>query len=652
MPDGYIKLNLSGGVPDYTYTWTNNGDTMVQITDSIGSLVPGTYKCVYTDNKCPTPDIDSIQIIVPSVTTTAAFGFSDVCFPASTLLMDSSSVNSGSINSWSWNFDDGNSSILQSPSHSYTNNGTYNVKLLVTTTDGCKDSISKSVNVFAKPVAGFSFTNECNGTSFPFTNTSTINNPGVITSWNWTFGDNASSTGSSTSHTYSAPGNYNVTLIVNSSNSCADTIVHQDTVFNNPVVGFTHSDICFGDSMHYINTSLVNLPASIATYLWTFGDGGATSNLQTPVHDYSIPGTFNVTLVATTADGCSDAITNAVNAFDAPTAAFTFINTCLFDSALFTNTTLNPTMGTISNWSWDFGDGSPLNTVVENPGHLYANSGNYQITLISHSSNLGCPDTSKSTITVFPMPVAKFVFTNVCLYRTMNFYDSSTVSGGTITGWSWDFGDGTSLVTNQNPTHLFTNNGQYSVSLIVTTDNGCKDTIVKNVVVHPLPIVQYSTANVCDDSTVFFINSSTISFTDTIQSQIWNLGDNSPLNTNQNISHLYAAAGSYSVKLITVSYFGCSDSISKTVVVNPNPVVNFKGGDTVGCEPLCVNFLNLSTIATDTNVAWLWKFGVGNSTSNLPSPNHCYINDSVYSPNYFNITLNPQGLLKRNRKSQ
>ncbi|MDP1746988.1 MAG: PKD domain-containing protein [Bacteroidota bacterium] len=639
LPNGYIKLNLVGGVPDYTYTWTNNGIPLAQITDSIGNLSPGTYKCLYTDNKCPIPNRDSILIVVPSVTTNAAFTYNDVCDPVPVLFVDSSYVNSGTITAWSWQFGDGNTSILQNPSNTYANSGTYNVTLLSTTSDGCVDSISKNIKVFPKPEADFTFTNKCNGTAVPFTSISTIGTPGIITTWNWDFGDNAVATGSSTSHTYSSPGNYNVTLIVNSSNSCSDTIVHQITVFNNPVVSFTHSDVCFGDTMHFINNSTVNIPATISTYLWTFGDGGTTSNLQTPVRFYTNPGPYNVTLIATTADGCANATTSPVNAFDAPTTGFTFTNTCLLASAQFTNTTLDPTMGTTANWTWDFGDGSPLNTTVLSPLHLYATPGNYQVSLITHSTNLGCPDTLLDSITVFPMPVAKFGFRNICFNQAMNFNDSSTVSNGTITNWSWNFGDGTPLITDQHTSHMYSAFGTYSVTLIVTTNNGCKDTIAKTVVVHPLPVVQYSTTNVCDGSTVFFTGLSTIPATDTIQFYTWDFDDNSSFNTNQNPSHLYAAPGSYVVKLIVESYFGCSDSISKTSIINPNPVINYIANDSVGCEPLCVSFQNLSTILTGTNASWLWNFGDGSPTSNSDNPTNCYTNDSIYALNSFDVTL-------------
>lgn len=638
LPNGFVKLNLTGGVPDYTYTWSNNNLPLSQITDSIGNLDPGTYKCVYTDNKCPIPNKDSILIIVPSVSTTAAFTFNDVCAPSAILLTDSSYVNSGVINAWSWKFGDGDTSVLQNPSHSYISSGTYTVTLTATTSDGCNDTLSQSITIFPKPEADFSFINKCDGTALPFTSISAINSPGVITNWNWDFGDNAIGTGNSTSHIYSSPGNYAVNLIVNSGNSCSDTMVHQITVFNNPEAAFTLNDVCFGDTMLFTNTSSANLPASISSYLWNFGDGGTTSTLHTPVRFYSNPGAYNVTLIVSTADGCTDAATSPANAFDPPTSAYAFSNTCLFTPVLFTNTSQDPVMGSISNWSWNFGDGSPLNTFILSPDHLYAAPGNYQITLITHSSNLGCPDTLKDSITVYPMPVAKYGFSDVCFNQVMNFNDSSSVSTGTITNWSWNFSDGTPFSTTQNTSHLYTNFGTYTATLVVTTNNGCVDSLSKNVVVHPLPDVQYSTLNVCDGDTVYFTDLSTIPATDTIQSYTWNFGDNSPLSSNQNTSHLYASAGFHVVQLVAVSYFGCSDSVSKISIINPNPVVNYFA-DSLGCEPLCSGFQNLSSILTGNITSWLWNFGDGSATGNTKYPNHCYTNPSEYSLLSFDVTL-------------
>ena len=488
------------------------------------------------------------------------------------------------------------------------------------------------------PVVAFSGTSVCNGDATQFTD-NTTNVSGTIVSRAWDFGDGSPvNTSQNPPHTYANAGTYTVKLIENNSVGCADTLSKSIQVYYNPVTGFTHNDVCLGDSMHFINTSSVDPSTSIASYLWVFGDGGPTSTLKNPAHYYSTKGTYTVTLVSTTADGCSSAAIVTVKTFDTPTSIFTFSNTCLSNSALFTNASTPPTMGTLANWSWDFGDGSPLIISVSSPQHLFSLPGKYQVTLITHSSNLGCPDTLQDSITVYPMPVTRFLFANVCLHQPMNFNDSSIASSGIIATRSWNFGDATPLVTLQDPSHTYTSPGTYSVTLIVTTNHGCKDTIVKSVVVHPLPTAQFSRANVCDGTGVQFNGLSSVPSSDTIQSNTWNFGDG---NSGITLSplHLYSAAGSYTVKLVIISNFGCRDSISKISIVNPNPVVKFHAPDTVGCEPLCVNFKDTSTILTGVNAHWLWNVGDGSATHTTQAFIHCYINDSVFAANSFNVTL-------------
>ncbi len=470
--------------------------------------------------------------------------------------------------------------------------------------------------------------------------TSTINNPGVINSWNWAFGDNAAGTGSSTTHLYGSPGNYDVTLVVTSINMCSDTVTKQDTVYNNPVAGFTFADVCLGDSMYFNSTSTVSAPATISNYQWNFGLGGATSTLQAPAHKYDIPGTYTVILITTTADGCTDASSSQVKIYAPPASNFSVNDVCLFDPASFVNASLNPAMDTIGSWAWNYGDGTALNTTVWSPHHLYADTGKYYVSLITYTSVLGCADTLLDSIVVFPMPIAAFTSVDVCFNDSMHFNDISTVTGnGAITNWSWDFGDTSSLNSSQSPTYLYANYNTYGVKLISTTNNGCKDTISHNIVVHPNPTANYSTANVCLGNNTSFNDLSTIPPTDTIQFWIWNYGDTTPLNTNQNNTHLYSAAGQDTVQLLVVSTFGCKDSVSAVYVVNPNPVVSFNGIDSVGCETLCVNFNDQSSILSGANTAWLWSFGDNNSTSSSANPSNCYNNDSIYTPVYYTVTL-------------
>ncbi len=262
-------------------------------------------------------------------------------------------------------------------------------------------------------------------------------------------------------------------------------------------------------------------------------------------------------------------------------------------------------------------------------------SGSYSCHIVS---SLGCSfDTIVTLIATNANPIATFGDTKACDGFTMPFTESSSTAVGILTTWSWNFGDSSPLSPLQNPTHLYANTGTYPVSLIVTNSNGCKDTMIKNVVVHPVPNALFSTENVCKGSIVPFNDLSTIAAPDVLQFWSWNFGDATPLNNNQNTLHLYAAIGTYTVQLLVVSNFGCRDSISKAITINPNPVVVFSTPDTVGCNPLCVNFQNSSTIATGSNASLLWNFGDG--TTSAQASNHCFINNSVFTPSTFEVSL-------------
>ncbi|MES2286007.1 MAG: PKD domain-containing protein [Bacteroidota bacterium] len=634
---GTSSVLVSGGIAPYSYIWQPGGQT----TDSIGNLTPGTYTYTVTDPFCRAyQDSIIITLIPPLVIEPGVIGvvspgvISNESCPGA--LNGSATVTAfGGTGPYTfyWN----TNPVQYSQTATGLAAGTY--LATVVDADSCRDTLSIVITRNLNPHAAFGFTKVCYGSATQFTDSSTTAS-GTIISRAWDFGDGSSvNNNTSPSYIYPNPGNYVVTLIITTNFGCADTITKSVQVYYNPVASFTSNDVCLKDTVYFTNTSSVDNSTAIGSYLWKFGDLSPTSGLQNPSHYYSVAGTYSVILITTSTDLCSKSDTLSVNTFDPPSSVYTVNNTCLLDSAVFVNTSLSPTMGSTASWSWNFGDGSALNTTVWNPRHLYAVPGNYQTTLITYSSNLGCPDTLHDSITVFPMPIANFGFSNVCLNVAMVFSDLSTVSSGSIAGWSWSFGDGTPISIIQNPNHVYAIPGTYTVSLMVTTNNGCKNTVSKVVVVHALPVAKFSTSNVCDGSVVQFNDLSNILATDTILSWSWNFGDNSSVNNNQNTSHLYPAAGFYVVKLLVVSNFGCKDSVTKISIINPNPVVSFAANDTIGCEPLCISFLNSSTILSGANIKWAWVLGDGNSINNSQSFDHCYTNDSVFAANFYTVTL-------------
>ncbi len=638
------STTISGNITSWLWNFGDGNPANTSTNPSHTYSSAGTYMVkltITTDNGC-TDSITKTTVVHPLPS--ANYSAANVCDNNSVIFNDSSSIqNTDTIVSWKWDFGDGSLfNLNQNSSYLYAVSGSYLAELLVVSNFGCADSITKTIIIFPQPVSEFTSTSVCNGSQTQFTDASTTSS-GSINAWSWDFGNGGPlNTSSSPSYIYTSAGNKTVTLIVTNNFGCTDTVVKSAIVYYNPVAGFTHSNVCYSDTMYFTNTSTIDNSTAIANYIWSFGDFGPTSNLQNPSHYYT-PGNYIVTLVTTSTDGCSSAATVPVSAFDAPSSAFMFNNTCLSDSALFTNSSSPPTMGSISNWLWNFGDGTSLNTNTWSPNHQYIAPGNYIVTLVTYSSNLGCPNTIKDTITIFPTPIANFGFIEACENQVMGFIDSSTVSGGnTIIGWAWNFDDGSPLSALQNPNHTFVSDGAFPVTLIVTTNNNCTDTVTQNALTHPKPTVQFSASNVCLGSLTPFADLSIISSNpsnDVIQSRVWNFGDGSPVYNNQNTAHQYSDTGTYIVKLVVVSNFGCPDSLTKTSTVSPNPIVRFSSIDTLGCEPLCTFFQDSSSIASGSITSYSWDFGDGSTTDTIQNPIHCYNNNLSGLTDYFDATL-------------
>ncbi len=255
----------------------------------------------------------------------------------------------------------------------------------------------------------------------------------------------------------------------------------------------------------------------------------------------------------------------------------------------------------------------------------------------------GCIDTADVAVSI-TLPHALFTADSACLHQPTSYTDKSSVLNQTITAWNWSFGDLSLADTAHNPTHVFPNDGLFQTTLIATTANGCKDTITKTVLVHPLPVVNFYTnpapIGICYGTRVSFYDQTTIPAPSYIEYWNWNLGDGTAINPNQNvINHLYDTANTYHIQLTGISNFGCKDSITKIVTINPNPKVNFTTNKIKGCETLCINFADSSSVTKGGNVHWTWNVGDGSALINSQTFEHCYTNDSVFAPNYFNITL-------------
>lgn len=269
--------------------------------------------------------------------------------------------------SWAWDFGDGATSTEQNPSHTYTTPGSYNVTLTSSNSAGSNSitkqyvvTVTSTTHIPGGPEVSFLATPRSGTTplAVQFTDTSTLN----PTRWVWNFGDGHSSTMQNPSHTYTTPGNYNVSLTATNTVGTNTTTMTQFIVVAasnmTPVAAFNVSPpagvIPFTASFVDIST---NNPTS---WLWDFGDGSPTSAVQNPQHVYATAGVYSVKLTVTNQYGTNTvlktALINATALALTPIAGFVATPT-VGSSPLavqFTDTSQNiPTT-----WLWDFGDGT------------------------------------------------------------------------------------------------------------------------------------------------------------------------------------------------------------------------------------------------------------------------------------------------------
>jgi gliding motility-associated-like protein len=521
-----------------------------------------------------------------------------------------------------WDFGDGTFSTQNSPSKIYAAPGVYNIKLR-NDYNTCFDSVIHQITVLALPIPNFNAPDviDC---KVPFT--VNFNNLSTgSTSWLWNFGDGTTSALQNPSHTYNATGNYTVTLIATGANGCSDSITKVQFVrIQAPVVAINGlpAEGCIPFTI--FPSPNVTAIDGIATYLWDFGDG-FTSTVSNPSHTYPLQGTYTVKLYITTNDGCADSavLVNAVHSGNKSVANFSAIplSQCVGQPVQFTNLTIPS-----DRWLWDFGDGGSATT--QNPQHSYQDTGRFAVRLIAW--NNGCPDTAVKAnyITALP-PVAKFNTAFNCGNKLQVVFTDQSILPQT---WFWNFGDGFTSVA-QNPVHIYSAFGTYSVSLTVTNGSCSHTRTIPVTVINEAANFIVLDDTLCINQTAAFqasgFNQANIS------SYFWDFGDGNSSAGGSSISHTYTAAGRYSVTLTITDNNGCISTINRANIVQVwGPIADFSFNPSAGCRPLTVNFTDRTqTDGTHPIVTWIWNYGDGNIQTSTSLPvSHVYDTAGNFNP--------------------
>jgi gliding motility-associated-like protein len=233
-----LTATASGGNGNYSYLWTPGNATGNTISTILNA--PTTYTVTVTDGCTVVPAQDSTTIAIePSPVVSFSADVLSGCPVLCVNFSDASNVPGGTISGWQWAFGDSSVSSNQNPAHCYVSGGVYNVSLMVTSANGCVNTLVKSnyIDVFPMPTAAFSATPPTTDIYNPiisFTDATTLLS-GSISSWNWMFGDNTTSNIESPQHTYQSIDTYPVTLIVTSDMGCIDSAFSRVDITN----GFT-----------------------------------------------------------------------------------------------------------------------------------------------------------------------------------------------------------------------------------------------------------------------------------------------------------------------------------------------------------------------------------------------------------------------------
>ncbi len=394
-----------------------------------------------------------------------------------------------------------------------------------------------------------------------------------------------------------------------------DTIsITEDTFSSSASLG-PDKNLCAGNPI-----ALITPTVAVNSYLWSTGENTAA---------ITVTNTGQYSVIATNTNNCvaKDTI-NVTIIGQAPTVNFNASVGCKNAPVAFTDNSVPPSGNSIISWYWNYGDATTLadTSLLQNPFYTYNDTGNYIISL-TVQSNVGCKQTLSQNIHVAPAPTASFVVPAVvCQNDTLQFVNqSSNLLGYSMGAYNWNFGDLTTS-TLSSPKHIYSNNINYTVKLLVTNNAGCKDSIYKVVSVKAEVKADFSTLYACTNSPTQFQNTSIAPNGATYN---WDFGGS--FSNVANPSKLYTSSGIYTVKLDVDGGNGCTSSITKLINVYLPPLVSFSAS--AFCANDTIQIANTTIAQSGVVSSSNWRLnGTSFSTGQTPTL-------SIASPATYTVLL-------------
>jgi gliding motility-associated-like protein len=563
------------------YQWSPGGETTQSITAS-NPVVGSTYSCTLTtfSNQGNCTVTLSVQVF-PTVVH-AGFTFSPACTNVPIQFTDTSTVSNSMIDGWEWDFGDGQTSVTQHPSHTYTSSGSYNVRLITHSEEGCTDTISQTLEIYPLPDVQFAFMDECIDNVVNFDNQSSDPLP-MTCSWN--FGDGSPlNPGSDVTHTYTTSGTFPVILTVENTNGCVDSLQQTITVFPLPLIDA-------GPDVQVCPSTTVTVNGSGGTsYAW---NNGVTDGMA-----FTPAGSGQYIVVGTDANGCQNSDSLDLTLFIPPVVnAGPDIEVCTGTAVTFQGA------GAVSySWSGGIIDGQPFVPAV----------GSYTFTVTGTDAN-GCQDTNDAILVVHPDPVVDAGPDQLICQGV-----STAVSGSGAVSYSWDNG-----ISNE---QTFTPSNSAIYTVIGTSAAGCQGTDQVIVSLEPRPLVTFN-APVRNGCVPLDVNLTNTSSGTPGLSCYWEFGDGDYDSDCGSVYHQYQQPGCYDVQLTLTTALGCvwDTLFADYICVYPNPVAGFTP------VPGTITELEPTTMMTNTSIGAItynWNFGDGFSETE-EEPEHTYSTDPI-----------------------
>lgn len=613
--------------PGFSYNWSTGDTTQSIVVDSVspGSVVTATLTAV---NGC------QVNISATVNPTTIDAGFTaplQTCVQDSLTFTDTSSIENGIIDGYFWDFGDGTLDTGNVVKYKYSNPGFYDVQLIVTRLS-CSDTVIKTIEITAPPQPNFGINTPCIAQFTNINDSSIVTSGFGIESWEWDiFNDGTpDDSGSVATYLFSSSGTFSVKLTVQDSIGCVADTVKQIEILSKPEAAIKAANVCLGAPVLFFDSTTI-ADGVITEWSWDFGDSSTIQTVQNPQHEYQNPGSYFVFFVVTSNFGCTDTLSQLLEivVHPLPETAFNVDDPCLNEAAEFFDAS-TISIGNVTEWEWYFGPGKIDS--VQNPTLMYNDTGLFPVSLIAYSED-GCATLAEDTVRVLEVPQVQFTTMNVCLNEVADFQDMTTTFGTPFSTWEWELGDQNSAV-DQNPTHLYATADTFEVKLTVVTDStACRDSVKNDIVIYPLPEPMFGFQNVCEDSVAKFTDFSLSDNSSQMMNWYWDIGADGSIESIQpNTTNIYSLFGTYPVELRVTDSLSCTDSLTRNIVIHPEPVADFSYIDV--CLTDSTNFTDLSTIPQGQVTDWKWLFGDQGLISFEQNPGYLYS-----TPDTFDVYL-------------